>query len=139
MQDQFSISIPLHPFVAVVIRVQFPATALERFATTGGSDPVSEEDRHVINRFLSGLSVNRLELSGPHSSRVASNLIAHLLDFTTPAGLEPYLDDLAISAPADIAEWRAMTEAQRLAIYENARAVGDLANEAWAELTRSDD
>ncbi|CAG9237776.1 hypothetical protein PSP6_750009 [Paraburkholderia tropica] len=139
MQNQFAISMPLHPFVAVVIHTQFPPPALARFATTGDAGSVSAADRNVINRFLSGLGQNRLELIGPHSSLVASNVIAHLRDFTTPAGLEPYLDDMSFFSPAERAEWAAMTDAQRLAFYEGAKAVGEHASEAWADLTRNDD
>lgn len=140
MQDHFAISMPLHPFVAAVIRTQFSAVELAEFATSEGRDTVPAEEQSVIDGFLSGLCTDRLELNGPHSSLVASSLIAHLLDFCTPDELAPYLEDLkTFGTPADRAEWEGMTEVQRLAFFEGAKAVGDRACEAWGDLTRDDD
>ena len=139
MHDCFAISMPLHPFVAVVIRVQFGSAELTAFATSEGDAKAFAEEQAVIDRFLSGLTANRLELSGPYSSLVAGNLIAHLADFSTSDGIEPYVADIeTFGTPANWAEWIAMTPAERRTFFEGARRVGYQAREAWANLKRSD-
>jgi hypothetical protein len=138
-QYDISVSLALSPYLATVLRVAFPVHTLEDWGSRGAIPFISLIEEEVIDRFIKGLERERFEVHAIHTSTVAAQVLAHVLDFADAEVFESYREEIDTSgSAAEQSIWSGMDADSRNRIVEEAGTIGRAAQEAWNELTRND-